>query len=96
MAWQPQQQQQQQQGPYDSPYSDAIPTTPLQNNQNGFKTHDVLDDDAFGAKGSIVSAFDAFRKLYSNCSCDLALRSGQCYLWVPIQALVLSADSLVF
>lgn len=57
MAW-----QQQQQGPYDSPYSDAIPSAPLQNNQNGFKSHDGLDDDAFGAKGSIVSAFDAFRK----------------------------------
>ncbi|KAJ4405039.1 hypothetical protein N0V82_010383 [Gnomoniopsis sp. IMI 355080] len=57
MAWQPQQQ-----GPYDSPYSDAIPSAPLQNNQNGFKSHDGLDDDAFGAKGGIVSAFDAFPK----------------------------------
>ena len=28
---------------------------------NGFEKHD-LDEDAFGAKGSIVSAFDAFRK----------------------------------
>lgn len=57
MAW-----QQQQHGPYDSPYSDAVPSAPLQNSQNGFKSHDGLDDDAFGAKGSIVSAFDAFRK----------------------------------
>lgn len=57
MAWQ------QQQGPYDSPYSDAIPNAPPTNGQNGFKSHDLLDDDAFAAKGSIVSAFDAFRKV---------------------------------
>lgn len=31
------------------------------NPMNGFQDH-KLDDDAFGAKGSIVSAFDAFRK----------------------------------
>lgn len=94
MAWQPQQQQQQQ-GPYDSPYSDAIPTTPLQNNQNGFKTHDVLDDDAFGAKGSIVSAFDAFRKLHSNCSDDMPLRNRRCYLSVPIQSSGSFADLFI-
>lgn len=29
---------------------------------NGDEKH-ILDEDAFGAKGSIVSAFDAFRKL---------------------------------
>lgn len=81
MAWQPQQQQQ---GPYDSPYSDAIPTTPLQNNQNGFKTHDVLDDDAFGAKGSIVSAFDAFRKPNSFLSCHMPPPQMQCYSHVPL------------
>lgn len=56
MSWQ------QQQGPYDSPYSDAIPSAPPADGQNGFKSHNLLDDDAFAAKGSIVSAFDAFRK----------------------------------
>lgn len=58
MAWQPQP------GQYDSPYSDAgLHHSPpsLNNGLNGFKDHG-LDDDAFGAKGSIVSAFDAFRK----------------------------------
>lgn len=56
MAWQPQP------GQYDSPYSNAIPDPPPPSNGlNGFKDHS-LDDDAFGAKGSIVSAFDAFRK----------------------------------
>jgi hypothetical protein len=29
---------------------------------NGYDDKRHLDDDAFGAKGSIVSAFDAFRK----------------------------------
>lgn len=36
------------------------------NGLNGFKDH-RLDDEAFGAKGSIVSAFDAFRKTISLC-----------------------------
>lgn len=30
--------------------------------ENGFEKHGLRDDD-FGAKGSIVSAFDAFRTL---------------------------------
>lgn len=30
---------------------------------NGWDEKQHLDDDAFGAKGNIVSAFDAFRKL---------------------------------
>lgn len=57
MAWQPQP------GQYDSPYSNATPDAPPHmNGLNGFKDHS-LDDDTFGAKGSIVSAFDAFREL---------------------------------
>ncbi|CAN8106430.1 unnamed protein product [Discula destructiva] len=56
MAWQ------QQQGPYDSPYSDGISNAPPTNGLDGFTSHDRLDDDAFGAKGGIVSAFDAFPK----------------------------------
>lgn len=56
MAWQPQS------GQFDSPYSNATPDPPPpMNGLNGFKEHS-LDDDAFGAKGSIVSAFDAFRE----------------------------------
>lgn len=62
MAWQPQQ------GQYDSPYSDSPLTSPP---MNGFKDHS-LDDDAFGAKGSIVSAFDAFRE-------NPPLRSRPCF-----------------
>lgn len=55
MAWQ------QQQGPYDSPYTDATPNAfPTNGHKGGFKSHD-LDDDSFGAKSGIVSAFDAFR-----------------------------------
>lgn len=50
MAWQ---------SPYDSPYPNAGPHTPM----NGFKDQN-LDEDAFGpGPGSIVSAFDAFRML---------------------------------
>lgn len=52
MAWQPQSQ-------YGSPYPEPSPTS--QQPLNGFKEQN-LDDDAFGAKGGIVSAFDAFRK----------------------------------
>lgn len=52
MAWQPQNQ-------YGSPYPEPSPTS--QQPLNGFKDHN-LDDDSFGAKGGIVSAFDAFRK----------------------------------
>lgn len=48
MAWQ---------SPYDSPYPNAGPNSPM----NGFKDQS-LDEDAFGpGPGSIVSAFDAFR-----------------------------------
>lgn len=48
MAWQ---------SPYDSPYPNAGPHSPM----NGFKDQN-LDEDAFGpAPGNIVSAFDAFR-----------------------------------
>lgn len=35
----------------------ALPNTAM---MNGYEKRD-LDDDAFGAKGNIVSAFDAFR-----------------------------------
>lgn len=60
MAWQPQP------GHYDSPYSNATPDPPPppMNGLNGFTDHKEhnLDDDAFGASGGIVSAFDAFRK----------------------------------
>lgn len=62
MAWQPQQ------GHYDSPYSNATPDPPPppMNGLNGFTDHKDhnLDDDAFGASGGIVSAFDAFRKAH--------------------------------
>jgi len=37
---------------------------------NGYEKHDV-DEDAFGAKGNIVSAFDAFRMSYSYDSLPL-------------------------
>lgn len=48
MAWQ---------SPYDSPYPNAGPNSPM----NGFKDQN-LDEDAFGpAPSNIVSAFDAFR-----------------------------------
>lgn len=57
MAWQPQ-------GHYDSPYPDPTPSH-ASPSINGFKEHD-LDDDPFAAKGGIVSAFDAFRKLVSH------------------------------
>lgn len=54
MAWQ--------QSPYDSPYPNSGPQTPM----NSFKDQ-KLDEDAFGpAPGNIVSAFDAFRMLCSH------------------------------
>lgn len=43
---------------------------------NGWDEKHGMDDDAFGAKGNIVSAFDAFRKSHDRLLRTFAQRSS--------------------